>query len=201
MPHSSIPQNAVLRARRLLQSSPLFFDTETTGVHCRAEIIEIGIVDVNGETALESFVRPLQRISVGATAVHGITNHMVMHAPTWAEIWPQMKQLFAGRRVGIYNADFDLRMMWQSHALHNLPWQAVGGSAFCVMKLYAQFYGEARGQREYRWQSLKNAGQQCGIPLPNSHRAADDARLACALVHHIAKLGRSRIRHSRQFNS
>ena len=192
MPHRSIPHKSVLRARRHLQNSPLFFDTETTGVHGGAEIIEIGVVDVNGETVLKSFVRPRGRISDHATAVHGITNGMVMHAPTWAEIWPQAQQLFAGRHVGIYNADFDLRMMCQSHALHNLPWQAVGGTAFCVMKLYAQFYGEIWGQRTYCWQSLKNAGQQCGIPLPNSHRAADDARLTCALVHHIPKSGDAR---------
>ena len=179
----------VLRARSILQGNPLFFDTETTGLHKTAEIIEIGVVDADGKAVLESFVRPRRRIPADATAVHGISNEMVMNAPTWAELWPRIERLFAGRSVGIYNADFDLRMIRQSHALNSLPWETIGGNAFCVMKLYARFYGELQGQRNARWQSLKNAGLQCGIPLPNSHRAVDDAQLTCALVHYMAKAG------------
>ena len=180
-------ENSILRARRILQSNPLFFDTETTGLDSGAEIVEIGVVDVDGQSVLESLVRPCRRIPSGATAVHGISDDMVLDAPTWVEIWPQVKRLLADRRVGIFNADFDLRMMRQSHEQHGLTWEEMGGSAFCVMKMYASFYGEGMGGGSYRWQSLEKAGRQCGIALPNSHRAIDDARLACAVFRHMAR--------------
>ncbi len=181
-------QSAKARARAILQDSPLFFDTETTGLNKSAEIVEIGVVDAEGKTVLESLVRPRLRIPADAIAVHGISNEMVSDAPTWAEIWPDVRQLFGGRRVGIFNADFDLRMMRQSHGQHGLPWEELGGSAFCVMKMYARYYGERLGVRNAKWQSLKNAGRQCGIALPNSHRAVGDARLACAIFRYMAGL-------------
>ncbi len=181
-------QSAKARARAILQDCPLFFDTETTGLSQTAEIVEIGVVDAEGRTVLESLVRPRLRIPADAIAVHGISNDMVKEAPTWAEIWPDVRQLFMGRRVGIFNADFDLRMMRQSHRQHGLPWEEYGGSAFCVMKMYARYYGERRGLRNAKWQSLQKAGRQCGIALPNSHRALGDARLTCAIFRHMAGL-------------
>ena len=186
-----VSENTILRARRILQSNPLFFDTETTGLHSSAEIVEIGVVDADGRTVLESLVRPRRPIPSGATAVHGITDEMVLGAPPWTEIWPQVKRLFAGRKVGIYNADFDLRMMRQSHEQHGMGWEATGGSAFCVMRMYARYYGEFLGIENAKWQSLQKAGQQCGIALPNSHRAADDARLTCAVFRHMAGVAAS----------
>ena len=181
-------QSAKARARAIFQDCPLFFDTETTGLSMSAEIVEIGVVDAEGKTVLESLVRPRQRIPADAIAVHGISNEMVSDAPTWAEIWPDVRQLVGGRRVGIFNADFDLRMMRQSHRQHGLPWEELGGSAFCVMKMYARYYGERLGVRNAKWQSLENAGRQCGIALPNSHRAVGDAKLTCAIFRYMAGL-------------
>jgi DNA polymerase III epsilon subunit-like protein len=56
------------------------------------------------------------------------------------------------------------------------------------MQLYAQFYGEWDIHRNiWRWQSLEKAGHRFNIPLRNSHRAKDDAILARAVLHEIAK--------------
>ncbi|MDE0312617.1 MAG: 3'-5' exonuclease [Caldilineaceae bacterium] len=177
---------AAERALTIFQDGPLFFDTETTGLSNTAEIVEVGVVDAEGKTVMESLVRPRRRIPADAIALHGISNKMVREAPTWAEIWPEVQLLFQGRRVGIFNADFDLRMMRQSHKQHGLHWEEFGGSAFCVMKMYARFFGERLGIRNAKWQSLQNAGRQCGLTLPNSHRAVDDARLTCAVFRHMA---------------
>lgn len=176
------------RALAILEDGPLFFDTETTGLSNTAEIVEVGVVDVEGKTVLESLVRPRRRIPAEVIALHGISNEMVRDAPSWAEVWPKVQLLFQGRRVGIFNAEFDLRMMQQSHRQRGLPWEEFGGSAFCVMKMYARFYGERLGIRNAKWQSLQNAGRQCGIALPNSHRAIGDARLTCAVFRHMAGL-------------
>lgn len=178
---------AIARARQLLADRPLFLDTETTGLDPRAEIVEIALVDHDGSLVLESLIRPTRRIPRDATLVHGISNEMVADAPTWADLWPQVQALLIGRRVGIYNAEFDLRMIAQSHAAHRVIDRAAGSSAVCIMKLYAEFFGERSSYGDYRWQSLDKAARQCGIDLPNSHRAAADARLARAVLAHMAR--------------
>ncbi len=119
-------QNAAQRARELLESNPLFFDTETTGLGRSDEIVEVGIVDTEGKTLLQSLVRPVGRIPVEASAVHGITNEMVRGAPTWESVWREVRDLFEGRTVGIFNAEFDLRMMRQSHERRGMQWQPMG---------------------------------------------------------------------------
>ncbi len=184
-------QSAAQRAREILESNPLFFDTETTGLGSADEIVEVGIVDAQGNTLLDSLVRPVSRIPHEVIGVHGITNEMVRGAPTWERIWPEVQALFDGRTVGIFNADFDLRMMRQSHERHGLEWQPMGGNAFCVMKLYARFYGERLGIRNARWQGLQKAGRQCGISSRNAHRAVDDARLASQVFRHMAESGQT----------
>jgi DNA polymerase III subunit epsilon len=184
--HTLVRQETVEEARRLLAQQPLFLDTETTGLGERAEVIEIAILDHDGAVLLETFVRPRLPIPREVIRIHGITDQIVRNAPVWAELWPQVQVILQGRIVGIYNAEFDRRMLVQSHKGAQLLWQEDGLSSFCIMQLYARFYG-VRHHSSFRWQSLANAGRQCRLPLVNSHRAADDARLARAVLHFIAK--------------
>ena len=66
-------------------------------------------------------------------------------------------------------------------------WEPDAADPFCIMLLYAQYYGEwNRGRGTYRWHSLENAGRQARIQLPNTHRAKDDAALTRAILHFIA---------------
>jgi DNA polymerase III epsilon subunit-like protein len=87
----------------------------------------------------------------------------------------------------MYNADFDLRMMKQTHKRYWLDWTLNDKRFFCVMKLYAAFYGEpSRRGRGFRFHKLESAGAACGIPLSNTHRAVDDAMLTAALFKYMA---------------
>jgi len=55
------------------------------------------------------------------------------------------------------------------------------------MDLYASYYGDWNDfHQSYTWQSLGKAGKQCGISLPNTHRAKDDANLARTVLNFIA---------------
>jgi DNA polymerase III subunit epsilon len=183
--HTQVKQEAVEEVRRLLAQQPLYLDTETTGLDGRAEIVEIAILDHDGSVLLDTLVKPRLPIPLEVTRIHGITDGKVRNAPSWGELWPQVQSIMQGRMVGIYNADFDQRMILQSHKSARLAWQEDGLSCFCIMQIYARFYGE-RHHSSFRWQSLANAARQCRLSLINSHRAADDARLARAVLHYIA---------------
>lgn len=169
---SSFRQTAVDRARQLWGTNPLFLDTETTGLSEKAEIVEICIIDYDRTVLLDTLVRPRYPIPADATRIHGITNQMVSSAKTWMHIWPEVEKILSGRSLGIYNAEYDLRLMRQSHQQIGLPWRSLDVRSFCIMTLYSDFSGASK------WQRLEVAGRKLGIPLPNSHRAKDDTVLA-----------------------
>jgi DNA polymerase-3 subunit epsilon len=175
------------RARQILALDPLFIDTETTGFSPDDVVIEIGVVDLRGRTLYESLFKPAIPIPPDSIAVHGITEDMVAGSPSWKDAWPELMGVLKGRMVGMYNLDFDLRMMKQTHSRYWLDWPMDDRRFFCVMKLYAAFYGQPspRG-RGYRFHKLEAAGAACGIPLPNSHRAVDDALLTAELFKYMA---------------
>ncbi|MBT3389644.1 MAG: 3'-5' exonuclease [Chloroflexi bacterium] len=178
---------AIRRAKEYLAQQPVFLDTETTGIGPNAEIVEISVVDFDGTVLVDTLVKPRGAIELGAQRVHGITAEMLDSAPGWDVVWPEVKIALAERAVGIFNADFDTRMMQQSHQLNRMQWQQPKGEYFCVMRLYAQFYGQWNSRRgSYRWQSLENARAQCRLQTPNSHRALDDTRLAREVLLYMA---------------
>ena len=185
---SSARKEAVLRAQEFLTRKPVYLDTETTGIGPNDNIVEISIIDHDGAVLIDRLVKPVGKIDPGAQNVHGISPEMVADAPGWLDIWDEVEAVLTGRLLGIFNADFDMRMMAQSHTRNWMKWANPPGlEVFCVMKLYAQFYGQWNARRgNYRWQSLDNASKQCNIPLPNTHRAKDDTTLTRALLHYMA---------------
>ena len=181
-------REAIAAAQIKVNRRPVYLDTETTGLNSTDQIVEICLIDSEGGILFESLVKPTVPIPFDATRVHGITAAMVANAPMWPEIWPQVSAALAGRQLGIYNAEYDLRLMQQSQRAHGLEWPAPEFASFCIMKLYAQFRGEWDARRgNYRWHSLENARRQCQLDLPNAHRARADALLARAVLEYVAQ--------------
>ncbi len=178
---------SVQTAQQWLQSNPVFLDTETTGVGPHAEVVEIAIVGAQGQFIFDSLVRPRGHIEQAAIRIHGITPEMVKEAPAWQDVWQQVEPILLAQPVGAYNSDFDLRVLKQTNQRAMLPWRIPDTQFFCIMKLYARFAGDwDRVRRSYRWHSLEYAGQQCDLPLSNTHHAQDDALLARAILEYMA---------------
>lgn len=183
----SAKKEATAKAKEWLNSKPLYLDSETTGLGNDAEIVDICIIDWDGNVLLNTLVRPRKRIPSDATAIHGITNSMVKNAPIWKDIWNQVHNVLANRILGIYNEEYDLRLMKQSCLINDLSWSPPYSNSFCIMKLYAAYYGVWNDyHKNFTFQSLKNAGKQCSIDIVNTHRAQDDTFLSRAVLFHIA---------------
>lgn len=179
-------QRAVQIARQMLLKSPLYLDTETTGLSQTDEIVEIGIVDDNGETVFEALVRPSQPIPAEASRVHHITDEMVRTARPWPILWTQLKPLLTGRVLGIYNSEFDKRMMKQSMERYRLPWNEQFQDVD-IMRLFADYRSEWDSRKGgYRYFKLEDAGRFFEISLPNAHRATADTLLTRAVLHCMA---------------
>jgi len=93
-----------------------------------------------------------------------------------------------GRLIGVYNQEFDSRMMVQSHQRYRLPWREKL-EFVDVLKLFSEFRGEYDPvHSSYRLFKLAEAGQFFNISLPNAHRSTADALLTRAVLHSIAGL-------------
>lgn len=180
--------NAIQEARTWLESNPVYLDTETTGLGETSEVIEIGIIDDRGAVLFDQLVNPRGPMDPAARNKHGITDDQLKTAPTWEKIWPLVEVILTGRRIGVYNVEFDLRLMRQSHRRAWLNWTLSEANFFDIMKLYARFHGDWDPIRiSFRYQSLEVACRQCGIPVNEIHRAVGDCLLARALLHHMAE--------------
>ena len=172
-------QATVQKAQEIWAAQPFFLDTETTGLHNTAEIVEIAVIDHAGQVVFETLVRPRRPIPLDAVRIHGITDEAVRTAPTWLQVWPRLETLLRNHYVGAYNAEFDLRMFQQTHQANGLRWNNPSIRFFCVMKMYAEYAGLLK------WARLEDAGQQLRIPIPNKHRAVEDTQLARAIFMHM----------------
>lgn len=183
---SAVRQRAIETARKVIEARPVYMDTETTGLERNDEIIEISIIDDEENVLFASLVKPSQPIPTSSTMIHGITDADVQNARTWPVVWPEVRSAMFGRVVVIYNQDFDIRLMQQSHARYRLPWRD-RFNAVDLLKLYAEFKGDwDPNRRSYRYHSLAAAGKQCHISLPNAHRSTADTLLTRAVLHFIA---------------
>ncbi len=121
----------------------------------------------------ESLVRPTRRIPAEVIAIHGITNADVKNAPEWCDLYDELQEVLAGRRIVVYNVTFDRQMVTQACEQYALS--APEADWECAMKRYAGFHGSwDPGKRWYRFQKLERAVLTFGAE-PGGHRAAADA--------------------------
>ncbi len=184
----SVKQETIEIAAKAIARHPVYIDTETTGLEKQDEIVEISILESDGSTLFQSLVKPIDRIPLSATTVHGITNEDVFKAPAWPSIWPSVRSFLFGRLIVAYNAPFDLRMMQQTHVRYRLPWRETF-EWLDVMSLYSSYRGIWDPlRRSMRLFSLEAAGKEFQISLKNTHRATADAELTRAVLYSVAQL-------------
>lgn len=167
----------------------VILDTETTGVGYRAEIVQIAIVDAEGHALLDSYVQPTCRIPPDATAIHGIDDSMVEHAPTIVDLEPAIRNALEDRTVIIYNAEYDMRLLKQSSWARgrSVAWRDIPRRWLCAMLAYAEHRREpGRTYGEYRWHRLEAAARYEGIACTASHSALGDCLTTLELVRRLA---------------
>lgn len=167
-------------AKAWLTQSPLFLDTETTGVDHDAEIVEIALLDVAGTVLAEYLVRPSAPVPPEAVAIHGITDADLADAPAWPEVAAHINTLLEGRLLIAHNADFDVRLVKQTNARYQLA-QPVFDTA-CTMLALTFF-------NRNRWPKLREAALlvNAEIPAGQQHRARHDAEICRQIVLALAR--------------
>lgn len=167
----------------------LILDTETTGLNIFDAILELAIINQDGDTLFNSLLKPefcngmpTQYTDAwpDATAVNGITPEMVANAPRLSELRDQVLETIGDQPVVIYNADFDTAFLQRAGITLTNP--------VCLMKGFAKYYGEwSSYYKDYKWQSLDIACAIMEIDRATRHRALADTQDALKLLRAIAE--------------
>ncbi|HEV2072261.1 MAG TPA: 3'-5' exonuclease [Thermomicrobiales bacterium] len=157
----------------------VFLDTETTGLGAHAEIVDIAVIDRDGHVLMDTLVCPTRGIPREASNIHGILDHHVARAPAWNQVHIELMSILRGRRVIVFNAAYDQKMIRQCCSHFRLMPPSCAWE--CAMLAYAEYVGErSEWGRGYRWHRLEKAATAFGI-VPGGHRARADAE-ACRQV-------------------
>ena len=172
----------------------LILDTETTGLSDDDEIVQIAIIDAEtGEVLINKLLKPKISISKSASNIHGITNSKVINCIEYSEIHDEIIKIITGKTLLIYNAEFDLGMLYQTASIHNCDINDFEShdlfyNSFCIMEWYAEFYGDYNDYFDsYTWQQLGRAAKQQNFDISDlkTHDALGDCEITRRLIHKV----------------
>ena len=152
-------------------------DIETTGSQAAGNsIIEIGVILSDGISVIEEFstlIDPGVSLPSYIVALTGITDEMLVGAPTFSQVADRLEELFEGVVFVAHNVSFD-------HSFIRAEFAAIGRNwnppRLCTMRLARRAFPE---QKSYglnaicTWLNLVNE---------SAHRALSDARVAAQIL-------------------
>lgn len=148
----------------------VFVDLETTGSTGTVDrITEIGLVEVNedGEArSWSSLVNPQTPIPGFIQGLTGITDEMVAHAPTFAELADEVLSRLHGRLFVAHNARFDYGFLKCEFKRLGLDFKA---PVLCTVKLSRRLFPQ------YSKHNLDALVARHHLHMPARHRALADA--------------------------
>jgi hypothetical protein len=172
----------------LADPDTVILDTETTGLHDGARIVDIAVMTAAGDVLVDTLVNPGEPIPADATDIHGVTDEDVASAPTFAELLVQLTGVLDGKRCLIYNKPYDvarIRHELTEHyrqAGHAEPEASAAAWIDCMrfedaMIPYSNWFGDWSDYwGNYAWQPLYGG----------DHRAASDCRAVVERLREMA---------------
>lgn len=157
-------------------SKIIVFDVETTGLDFDAdEILQISIIDGDGNVLIDEYVRPYWTTEWNeAEKVNGISSATVKDAPYPHELIPKVKGIFESAELLVaYNNSFDLGML-EKWGVQVKPHQ----KQYDVMLEFAKVYGEWSDYfGDYTWQKLSTCAMYFNYQgSGNFHDSLEDVR-------------------------
>lgn len=161
----------------MLEQPAVFLDLETTGATATHDrITEIGIVAIEGGRLAEEWstlVNPEMRIPPAIQALTGISERMVEHAPTFAQVMEELLARIEGRLLIAHNARFDYGFLRNEFKRHGVRYQS---KVLCTVKLSRRLFPQ------HHRHNLDTLIERHGLACSDRHRALGDARVLWHLL-------------------
>jgi len=173
-------EGRIIAATRLADLPAVALDTETTGLDpLRDRIVSLGAVRLEGaellrDQVLDLLINPGRRIPAVSTAVHGISDKMVLDAPAYAEVAPQIMAALTGVALIGHHTVFDLAVLRCASNAIGIDWQDPPWLDTAL--LYSALHPEARVF------DLDAVAEHVGVVVRGRHTALGDA-LATAEIY------------------
>ncbi|WP_279477598.1 3'-5' exonuclease [Aureimonas sp. SK2] len=136
----------------------------------------IGLAFVEGDRVTRRFhtlIRPPElRFDWGNIRVHGIRPEDVLDAPSFADVWEELGDVFDGALVLAHNASFDMNVLKRTAAHYGLALPAF--RSFCTVSMARRLWPEAPSKR------LSALAERFAIDFRH-HHAGEDA-FVCATI-------------------
>jgi DNA polymerase-3 subunit epsilon len=145
----------------------------------RSSACAVGIVTVKAGKITDeyySLIQPPGNVYFGMNiGVHGITPEDTLTAPTFAELYPEIRKRLQNSTIVAHNEVFDRSVLKRTMEHYDLDYTQLGLSVRweCTMRIY-----KAKGFVPYK---LNSCCERLGIPL-NHHEALSDA-IGCAKLY------------------
>ncbi len=168
-------------------------DLETTGLSPLVDrIIEIALYKVtpnkSGVTiaVFQTLINPGIPIPAHTTAIHNITDEMVINAPYLHEVLEELKSFVGLIPIVAHNAKFDLGFIVMGMQKSNVGFKA--NPIYCSCKLARHTHKEITNHK------LVTLVKELNIPLLHHHRALDDAFASLKIfIHSLERLSSEQI--------
>ena len=158
------------------------FDLETTGLSSRTDtIIEIGAVIMKEGREVDrfqTFVAPGRKLDPKIIELTGITDAMLLGAPTIEEALPKFLEFVGGRVLVAHNSDFDTGFIRAACERLGLPYQYTAADTLILSQNLLPHLNK------FKLDIVANA---LSLPDFNHHRAADDAVICGSIMARLMK--------------
>ena len=146
-------------------------------------ICSVGIVVVENNLIVEEYHQLIQppgnKYTFHTTKVHGLTSAVTADAPSFPEIYPEIKKRISGKTVVAHKESFDRNVLKKTMLLHGFDYNELllPERWECTVQIYRQ--------KGFNPCDLKTLSNYHKIEL-NHHEALSDAR-ACAKLYLLSK--------------
>lgn len=180
-----------------LPKDALLFDTETNGLSLgnenkkdNLEIVELALVDLNGNTVYHSLFKPEKPISSTLSIVNDITNEKLENAPKWKDEWSKIQSLMNGKTIIGFNIDnFDVNALDVTCARYDIPFKDICNfNTVDIMPMFIKFtnlFTLTYSKSMFIKQEV--ARNICGLETKQTHRADDDCRDLLGLINEMKR--------------
>jgi DNA polymerase III epsilon subunit family exonuclease len=169
-------------------ASYVAFDTETTGLDERCDIIELAAAKVRDGRVLDTFhslVRAARPISSGASAVHGYSDADLRQQPTLRQVWPRFRAFVGDDVLVAHNGHrFDIPVLERVTA----EWQGTRGLTFFdTLPLARNLFAGASLR-------LDGLATRFGVSQRPNHHALEDSLCLVQVFEHLQEERLRRLR-------